>query len=87
MILRIRKMTDMEPENVVKHYKYSDRFEKVGDSNIWVEINNLSREHNAVDLAEVIKFYHDILLNFQIDFFNIIHLIRGLLIILLMSRS
>ncbi len=73
MILRIRKMTDMEPENVVKHYKYSDRFEKVGDSNIWVEINNLSREHNAVDLAEVKKkIYHDIFLNrcFQSDSFN-----------------
>jgi kynurenine--oxoglutarate transaminase/cysteine-S-conjugate beta-lyase/glutamine--phenylpyruvate transaminase len=45
-------MSDKQPDTITKHYQYSQRFEKVGDSNIWVEINNLSREHNAVDLAE-----------------------------------
>jgi kynurenine--oxoglutarate transaminase/cysteine-S-conjugate beta-lyase/glutamine--phenylpyruvate transaminase len=45
-------MVDSRIESVSKHYKYSDRFEKVGDRNIWVEINDLSREYKCVDLAE-----------------------------------
>ncbi len=49
-------MLKMKPEAVSKHYKYSKRFEKVGDTNIWAEINNLSREQDVVDLAEVNNF-------------------------------
>ena len=60
-------MSQKELENVTKHYKYSQRFNKVGDTNIWVEINNLSREQNAVDLAEVTNFECGIKKNLKIE--------------------
>lgn len=43
-------MSDLQ--DVTKHYKFSSRFEKVGEKNIWVEINDLSRDYQAVDMAE-----------------------------------
>ena len=47
-------MSDLQ--DVTKHYKFSSRFETVGEKNIWVEINDLSRDFQAVDMAEAYFF-------------------------------
>jgi kynurenine--oxoglutarate transaminase/cysteine-S-conjugate beta-lyase/glutamine--phenylpyruvate transaminase len=50
-------MSEINSESVKKHYALSKRFETAGDKNIWVEINDLSREYKAVDLAEGFSNY------------------------------
>lgn len=42
----------MQDLNVTKHYKFSSRYEKIGDKSIWTEIGALSKQYNCVDLAE-----------------------------------
>lgn len=43
-----------ENENVDVLYEHTNRFKALTRKNIWSEINDLSRENDAVDMAEVV---------------------------------
>lgn len=47
-----------ENKNANVLYEITNRFEGLTHKNIWAEINDLSRENNAVDMAEVISYIY-----------------------------
>lgn len=47
----------MSSENSIsKHYDLNERYNRVGDKNVWVEFTALARDYNAVNLGQVLLF-------------------------------
>ena len=54
----------MSSENSAsKHYELNERFNRVGDKNVWVEFTALARDYNAVNLGQVLFFSSNLLSN------------------------
>ena len=56
-----------ETQDLSKLYNVNDRFEPVGDKNVWVEFTQLARDYRAINLGqgyfEVFDFNKKILFN------------------------
>lgn len=48
--------TSITNQDLAKIYKVNDRYEKIGDKNVWVEFTALAREYNATNLGQVLYF-------------------------------
>ncbi len=45
----------MEKENFTKHYHRKTNFEKINNTNFWVELGELAEQNKALNLGQVVN--------------------------------